>query len=99
MKLKFSFKFSAAIEWMTQPITEEVIKEFEEVLPDLRQVIRTRSFRAKKEEADPRTQRRGRGRGRGRGQGRGQGRERAMGNDTRIPYRDHRWRERDVKKS
>ena len=79
---------------MTQPITEEITKEFEEALPDLRQVIRTRSFRAKKEEADPRMQRRGRGRGRGRGQGRG----RTSGDDKGNPYRDHRWRERDVKK-
>ncbi|KAK8386882.1 hypothetical protein O3P69_017951 [Scylla paramamosain] len=91
-------EIEAAIRWMTQPITKEVIKEFEEVLPDLRQVIRTRSFRAKKEEADPRMQRRGRGRGRGRGQGRGQGRGRAAGDEVGNPYRDHRWRERDVKK-
>lgn len=85
-------EIEGAIEWMTQPITQEIIKEFEESLPDLRQVIKTRSFRARKEEADPRGQRRGRGRGRG------QGRGRPMAGSTGNPYRDHRWRERAVKK-
>lgn len=86
----------AAVRWMTQPMTEEVIKQFEEVQDDLRQVIRTRSFRAKKE-TDSRMHKRGRGRGRGRGQGRGQGR-RVTGGEVGNPYRDYRWREREAKK-
>ncbi|MPD03631.1 hypothetical protein E2C01_099273 [Portunus trituberculatus] len=78
---------------MTQPITKEVIAEFEEVLPDIREVIKTRSSRAKKDVADASRQTRGRGRGRGRGQGIG----RTARVEAQYSYRDNRWRERGVK--
>lgn len=90
----FYLEFSGAIEWMTQPITQTIIKEFEEALPNVRQLIKTRSFRAKKEEEDLKAQRHGPRRGRGRGRTVG----RPTAADTGNTYRDHRWRERAVKK-
>lgn len=112
MIFTLSLLFAAATNWLVQCNPEEVRREFEEIQPTIREVIRMRAQRQKKDSRGEVLQKRGTGSGRSRGRGsvRNSGPVQSMrgarsdGSRGRGilrnsgPSQDRRWRESTVKR-